>query len=197
MLFGAAVAVAVLPNQPAISGITPANGDVVTVWNPTVTAALSDAAAINPAGTLVLDGVPRTAPLTFPEVGGHWEGDGCDVYWVPDYDYLHGNLAYVAPTLADGSHSATLTVSDSGGNSNSYAWSFAVQAPPKVDVHEDGVKGLAFLTRRQGALDGGPAVFRHRYVDPGFAKHEGDQSLVVLAIFGHEEAARQRSFGEF
>jgi hypothetical protein len=129
-------AVIALPADLTVAVTSPAAGSVVTVWNPTITANATSTAPINSAATLVLDGVSRAVTLSFPQSGGHWEWDDWDEWWVSDYDYLHASLSWVAPTLVDGSHAATLTVTDTAGNTTSRPWTFTVQAPPKAITYQ-------------------------------------------------------------
>lgn len=131
LVVGVAVAAAVTL-QPAATVDSPLPGSTSSVWNPAIALHLSDTVAITSPATLTIDGVSRSVQVVYPESGGHWEGDGCDSWWVADYDYTHGTVSYTPTALTDGSHSATLTASDSSGNRTDTPWSFVVQAPPKV-----------------------------------------------------------------
>lgn len=111
----------------SFSGITPADGSSVTV-SPVTVGARSDDTSPVVSGTLRVDGQAVSSQLLFPI--GHWEGNGCDMWYVVD-DYTVAELR-AALDLPDGSYSASMTVTNAQGADSVTDWSFTVGAPPVI-----------------------------------------------------------------
>ncbi|MBI4282899.1 MAG: hypothetical protein HY663_00345 [Chloroflexi bacterium] len=93
---------------PTISNLTPASGTTVTAASVVIGASYADkTAGINQTTARIqLDGTDVTASATVSTSG----------------------ISYAATTLAQGSHTARVTVSDKVGNQSSQSWSFQVTA---------------------------------------------------------------------
>jgi len=88
---------------PTISGLTPTDGSVSTTTSVSIGASYSDNVAINVSSVvLMVDGAPVT-PTT-----------------------VTATVVSYSATLAEGTHTASLTVKDTSGNAATSSWTFAV-----------------------------------------------------------------------
>ena len=126
----ATASVAFAAGGPSITTPLPAPVSTIPVSNPILSASVADDVALNSAAALTVDGGAYPMGVVFSQADGHWVDTGYDYLWVMDYDYTHGALARQLTGLADGSHAATLTVTDTLGRSTSRGWSFTVATPP-------------------------------------------------------------------
>jgi subtilisin len=92
---------------PTITALTPANGATVYVSNPTISAKATDPSGIG-AISMTFDGNTVTP---------NYSGD---------------TIAFTPTTLADGTHSVALTVSDQKNNQATQTWSFTVNTQSKT-----------------------------------------------------------------
>ncbi len=101
---------------PTISNLMPADGSVISTGSPTISAAVSDASGIDEASIVMT--VDETVV-------------------VHTYNSITGIVSYTVPDagpLAEGSHTVTLVVADTEGNSTSTSWFFTVDITPPAQV---------------------------------------------------------------
>jgi len=99
---------------PAISDLTPADGALVNTGTPTISATVTDARGIDESSIVMTV-------------------DSADVS--PSYDSGTGIVSYIpTTTLAEGSHTVALEVSDTESNQAIESWSFTVDPIPPAQV---------------------------------------------------------------
>lgn len=72
--------------------------------------------------TLKLDGVSQTPALE--RYAGRWESDGYDSWFVPDN--TKANVVFKPATIAVGTHTVMVTVTNASGQTSTASWSFTV-----------------------------------------------------------------------
>ncbi len=113
---------------PAISNLTPADGSIVNMGTPTISATVSDVSDIDETSIVMTVDSVMVAHV---------------------YDSLTGVVSYTPTTpLAEGLHSVTLDVSDTVGNVASTSWSFTVDTTPPAQV-----TGVTVTTISSSQLD--------------------------------------------
>ena len=109
----AAPAPSVDNTPPTITALAPADGAVINMATPTISATVTDASGINWGSiSMTLDGGSVS----------------------PTYDGVTGVVTYQSTSLSDGSHPVSLTVADTLGNTATNPWSFTVDTTPPAQV---------------------------------------------------------------
>ena len=108
---GAAPAPSVDNTPPTITALAPADGVHINSANPTISATVSDDSSIGSV-VMILDGSPVS----------------------PTYDSVTGVVSHQSTSLSDGSHTVSLTVADTLGNTATKPWSFTVDTTPPGQV---------------------------------------------------------------
>ena len=169
----------------------PADGSVVSVLPVPLGVTADDPySTFNSADTfnsIWLDGVARTTSRWYPV--GHWEDDGCEVYWVVD-DYSLMQMDTASVTLPDGAHTARAQVRTASAVTSETVWDFTVAVPPVASDFTP-ASGSTVTTPeiRARITDNGPGTPDATMTVNGAVVGSIGRGLLVLLGVGQQDTA--------
>lgn len=103
---------------PTPNVVIPSSPSIVSVF-------VDDTSGILQTTSMSVDGVPQTTYVDWP---GYWQDPDCMEVWIVD-DYTVATVSAYTSGLAEGVHTASVTVRTASSGTSTFSWSFTVDFP--------------------------------------------------------------------